>query len=390
MNVKTGTQAWSKTPQPGIRHADSTHYNSAVDEAKVANPGEDVGAILNKVADPNYVDSSKKMRTVGNAELGKDAFMNLLLTQMKSQDPTNPLKSHEMAAQLAQFTSLEKLTNIEAGITGLRTESKPDKNFEALALIGKSVTTDSTKIGRTDQKATHDLKFRLMADAQKADISIKDAKGNVVRKLTFNNLKTGKNNLTWNGQYEDGTQAPIGDYTMEIDARGSNGNKIFAQMKAQGVITGINFTSHGPQVLIGKEAIDLTEIKSISEANPQEQEMPAGIPMPGLAGHQLSLPPQLAGMMGPAAAPASAAAAASVSDAISGMPAMMAPSHSAIPSAENAMPVQPVAHHEKPMVHPETKADGAKRSRMAQGSVTDAQMPGSLFKQLIKQGVGEG
>jgi flagellar hook assembly protein FlgD len=291
--------------------------------------------------------------------------MNLLLTQMKSQDPTNPLKSHEMAAQLAQFTSLEKLTNIESGIDKLRTESKPDKNFEALALIGKSVVTDSTKISRMDQKSTHDLKFRLGADAMKATVSIKDSKGNVVRSLVFNNLKKGKNDLTWNGQLEDGTQAPIGDYTIEVDARSSNGNKIFAQMKSQGVITGINFTAHGPQVLLGKDAIDMSDIKSISEASAGggagEQESVPGIPLPGMASHSIQVPPELGG----------------------------APNAAALPSGADLASLS-MAKHEKPEVKPETKSDGAKRARLAQGSITDAQMPGSFYKQLQKQGAGEG
>jgi len=379
MNVKTGTQTWSKNPQPGIQHSDNVHRGSALDEAKVTGNGEDLGDVLNRVADPNYVSQAKKVRTVGNPELGKDAFMNLLLTQMKSQDPTNPLKSHEMAAQLAQFTSLEKLTNIETGIDKLRTESKPDKNFEALQMIGKTVVTDSTKISRVDQKSAHDLKFRLMADATKANITIKDAKGNIVRTLTFNNLKQGKNNLSWNGQLEDGTLAPLGDYTMEVEAHNSSGAKIFAQMKSQGVITGINFTGHGPQVLIGKDAIDLSDIKSISDGNAQEDGAPApGVPMPGFAQHPIALPPELGGT--------SAAAEGGAPE----LPAFMASaSHSPIPSAQNAAPI-PMAKHEKPIVKQETKADGAKRSRMAQGAITDAKMPGSLYKQLLKSGVGEG
>lgn len=381
MTVKTGVQAFSSKPQPGIRHSDGEHRNSAIDEAKVGAEGDDIGAILNKVADPNYIDPAKKTRAIGNAELGKDAFMNLLLTQMKSQDPTNPLKSHEMAAQLAQFTSLEKLTNIETGIDKLRTESKPDKNFEALAMIGKSVVTDSTKISRQDQKSSHELKFKLMADAQKANITIKDAKGNVVRTLTFNNLKNGKNSLTWNGQLEDGTAAPIGDYTMEVEARGSNGNKIFAQMKSQGVITGINFTGHGPQVLIGKEAIDLSDIKSISENNGQEQqEGVPGIPLPGLA--QMPGAAAIPGMPSMPGLPAP--------DLSSAIPSTVMPSNSAIPSALNATPLQQPKPHEKMAVKPEAKPDSAKRAKLAQGSITDAQMPGSFFKTLQKQGAGEG
>jgi len=77
----------------------------------------------------------------------------------------------------------------------------------------------------------------------KRPLQLKILKGLLFVTLTFNNLKTGKNNMTWNGQYEDGTTAPAGDYTMEVEARNSNGAKIFAQMKSQGVITGINFTA---------------------------------------------------------------------------------------------------------------------------------------------------
>ena len=171
------------------------------------NGSQDLGDTLNKLADPNWVDPAKKPRAVGNQELGKDAFMNLLLTQMKNQDPTNPLKSHEMAAQLAQFTSLEKLNNIDQGIDKLRTEGKPDKNFEALAMIGKTVVTDSSKFSRMETKGNSDIRFILGANAMKTSVNIKDSKGNTVRTLTFNNLKEGKNNLTWNGELEDGTAA---------------------------------------------------------------------------------------------------------------------------------------------------------------------------------------
>ena len=195
MNVKTGVQAWSSKPQPGIRHSDNVHTNSAGDEGKVFGPNQNLGDTLNKIADPNYVDPSKKIRTVGSNELGKDAFMTLLLTQMKNQDPTNPLKSHEMAAQLAQFTSLEKLTNIDQGIGHLRADAHPDRNFEALSLIGKTVVTDSSKFSRLEQKGNSDIRFRLAADSTKTTVAIKDKQGNVVRTLTLNNLKEGKDSL---------------------------------------------------------------------------------------------------------------------------------------------------------------------------------------------------
>src|SRR5262245_60042138 len=134
IGVKTGTQTWSNSQQRTDFKSDGAQTISATDKEKMGGD-EAIGDILNKVADPNHIDETKKMRTVGGKEMGKDAFMTLLLTQMKNQDPTSPLKSHEMAAQLAQFTSLEKLHNINAAIEGLRKDQQPDHNFQALNFI---------------------------------------------------------------------------------------------------------------------------------------------------------------------------------------------------------------------------------------------------------------
>src|SRR4051812_2155313 len=187
IGVKGGTQTWSSAPQRADFKSDGAQNISATDREKALGE-EAIGDVLNKVADPNYVDTSKKMRAVGNNELGKDAFMTLLLTQMKNQDPTNPLKSHEMAAQLAQFTSLEKLNNINEGIDKLRKDNKPDHNFQALAFIGKTVTMDNSKIARMDETESHELRFTLPADALKANVEIKDANGNTIRKMEMKNL----------------------------------------------------------------------------------------------------------------------------------------------------------------------------------------------------------
>jgi flagellar basal-body rod modification protein FlgD len=63
---------------------------------------------------------------------------------MKNQDPTNPLKSHEMAAQLANFSSLEQMQNMNSTLTELKNGQKPSENYQALNLIGKAVAGDSS------------------------------------------------------------------------------------------------------------------------------------------------------------------------------------------------------------------------------------------------------
>jgi flagellar basal-body rod modification protein FlgD len=392
-STKIGTQAWSSKPQVGNQHGDDTHYASAQTEEKL---NQDIGNTLNKIADPNYVDTSHKVRAVGNPELGKDAFMNLLITQMKNQDPTNPLKSHEMAAQLATFTQLEKLTNIDSGIEKLRTDAKPDKNFEALQLIGKTVSTDSSHFTRVDQKSAHDLRFRLAADAINTTVNIKDGKGATVRTLTYNNLKSGKNNLSWNGQLEDGTPAPVGDYAIEVQATASNGNKIFSEFKTEGQITGVNFTARGPQVMVGRDAIDLADVKNITDSSklgqqaPPPQMIPQGIPgmpqgipglPPGMLPPGMSLTPPGEGG-GEAATPLP--------------PGMMPIGRGLEHSASREVHVKPQAKTDfakaapkqaahKTTVMPEAHAYSAKRANLENGSLDDASMTRQMQNKLSKE-----
>ncbi len=271
MSVKGGTQTWSPAQQQVDLGRDNTR-TVAADKQAEAFGDQAVGDVLNKIVDPNWVDPSKAARKVGDGALDKDAFMKLLLTQMKHQDPTSPLQSHEMAAQLAQFTSLEKLSNINEGIDGLMKAQAPSRNFEALGLIGKAVAGDSSKIDQMAEGDIHPISFNSIGEITKANIQIKNPEGMVVRTLDATNLKAGKNEVVWNGKAEDGQDAPKGAYTVVIEAKNSSGKKMGVDTKFQGVITGVNFTAQGPVLMIGKNSIPLKDVKEIIDPNLMQQE----------------------------------------------------------------------------------------------------------------------
>lgn len=265
MDVKGGTQAWANTkggPSTDVQKYDKTEALSAADKEKYYD-GKDIGEVLNKLSDPNYTDPAKKVRAVGNNQLDKDAFLKLLLAQMKNQDPTNPLKSHEMAAQLAQFTSLEKLTNIDQSIDGLRKDQAPMQNYESLNLIGKAVSGDSSKISRTPDSDAHSIRFNLGQDSQKAKVEIKNAAGEVVRTLDAPMLKQGRNEISWNGVLEDGSKATPGDYTVVVEAIGNSGKKVAVETRFEGIIDGVQFTPQGPMLTIGKQQLRMSDVSKI-------------------------------------------------------------------------------------------------------------------------------
>lgn len=261
MGVKIGTKAWSDNKDTGP----SKESFSLTPEEQKALGEKDLGSVLNKVADPNWVDPSKKVRTTGNDKLDKDAFFKLMLAQLKQQDPSNPLKSHEMAAQLAQFSGLEQMTNMNQTLTEMKNATKPAENFQSLNLIGKAVAGDSSRVSRSQFDKEHEFRFNLMSDAAEATIQVKDAEGTTLRTYNLKNLKAGAAKMSWNGENENGQKMQPGDYRFVVEAKDMNGRKVQAQTEFGGTITGVSFTPQGPVLQVGKQSIRLQDVSQITD-----------------------------------------------------------------------------------------------------------------------------
>jgi flagellar basal-body rod modification protein FlgD len=270
MNVKRSTPAFTPAQQQSSVRGDGKQTLSATERDSMLGD-ENIGDYLNKVADPNYVDP-QKTRRVGNPDLDKDAFLKLFLAQLKNQDPTNPMQNHELAAQLAQFSSLEKLSNIDTGISNLAKQQDPNKSYDALALIGRGVSGDSSKVLRSDKTSKHEITFNLGAPASEVTLSVKNAAGQEVKKLVARNLKAGANKVQWDGMIEAGSTAPEGEYNVDIQAKNNANQKIAAETKFQGKVTGVNFTAEGPVLMIGQQSIRLKDVKRIFDGNDIKEE----------------------------------------------------------------------------------------------------------------------
>lgn len=267
MGVKLGTKEFGaiQGTTPTAELNNRTQNLSVSDQQKVlGDQNGNVGDMLNKMADPNWVDPAKKMRTVGNDKLDKDAFFKLMIAQMKNQDPTNPLKSHEMAAQLANFSSLEQMQNMNSTLSEMKNGMKPQENYQALNLIGKAVSGDSSKVTRNINDKEHDFKFNLPMDVSEAKIKVFNADGQVVRTYDMKALKKGENKITWNGEDDKGQKQTPGDYHFAIEAKAGE-KKVAVKTDFDGMITGINYTPEGPVLLVGNQSIKMRDVRKITD-----------------------------------------------------------------------------------------------------------------------------
>lgn len=231
-------------------------------------PKESVGDIANRVANSGKP-SGRRIQGAGSPQLDKDAFFKLMLAQVKNQDPTNPMKNHEMAAQLAQFSSLEQMSNVNETLKQMQRGQGEGNQFQALDLMGKMVRGDSGKLSRAQNETSHEVSYNLKDAASMVNISIANAQGEVVKNLTIQNAPQGPGKIQWDGKSEEGVVQPAGQYKISVNAKDAAGQKVNTETEFSGKVTGVQFTEAGPIVSIGKKTVPLKDIKQVEEGNLQ-------------------------------------------------------------------------------------------------------------------------
>ena len=202
-----------------------------------------------------------------SAVLGKDDFLKMLITQLKYQDPLNPLNGTEFAAQLAQFSSVEQLANIKTSLSQfLNTNvalTNSINNALATTFIGKEVRA-STNSFTTSGEDSVSIGYELADAAEKVTVKIYDQSGALVKTLSGGTRK-GENTLEWNGVNDDGLKVANGRYTFTIEALDSNAQTISSSSFIYGTVTGVRFKSDGTVFVIDGSEVSLADIVEIKE-----------------------------------------------------------------------------------------------------------------------------
>lgn len=190
--------------------------------------------------------------------MGKDAFLKMLVTQLKNQDPLNPMDGADFTAQLAQFSSLEQLQNVNTQLEFLSLYQVSLNNAQSVNLLGKDVTAkgDIVKV----EGVPVDLPYDLSADAQKVTIDIYNESGDLVETLEANNQEEGANSITW-----DCSGVAHGNYTFEVTAIDANGDVIPAYTIMTGRVTGVTFKEGTPYLFVNGREIAFGNILSVNE-----------------------------------------------------------------------------------------------------------------------------
>jgi len=212
---------------------------------------------------PTHIMASEVQSTEKNM-LGKDDFLYLLVTQLKYQDPLNPLDSTDFTSQLAQFSSLEQLENANKNLEQLKYAQIDMNNSQATAFIGKTVFAYGDHVNLTDGVAKN-IYFELASNADSVYLNIYDNSNNLVKTIENGPLNSGKNQLSWDGRDNAGNKVSDGNYNFEVFAYDRYDIPVDTVSYTESVISGVTYIDGETVLNSGNINIPLTLVFKVTD-----------------------------------------------------------------------------------------------------------------------------
>ena len=205
--------------------------------------------------------SSSGSSATGNGKLGQTEFLSLLVAQLQNQDPLNPMDSANFSAQLAQFSSLEQLTQINGKLDSLgQKDPTTTPTFDPVGLIGRTISANgsSVNVAKGDASA---LEYTL-GDAGAVTVEVRNSSGKVIGSAELGQTAAGTHTLDLDDVSKFADLAD-GDYSVSVKVQ--IGDKPATTVKTQitGAVSGVDLTTNPPTIRVGELEIPLGDVREV-------------------------------------------------------------------------------------------------------------------------------
>jgi len=214
-------------------------------------------------------DSSQSRSAItGGKDIGKQDFLKLFIKQLQSQDPLSPMESADFTAQLAQFSSLEQLTNSNDKLGQLISLQNSQTGVMASSIIGKTVAANG-KSAYMNGESGVDLVYSMGRDVSQVKVGIYDSEGRLVRSLSGNAVSAGTHSIRWDGTDNNGNSLPAGTYDFTVSGSDSSGLTVDAATFTTGVVERISFENGVPMVTVNGNTLPMSSVVKIEDMKQQ-------------------------------------------------------------------------------------------------------------------------
>jgi flagellar basal-body rod modification protein FlgD len=199
--------------------------------------------------------------TSKNNTLNQADFLNIFVTQLKYQDPLQPMDNSQMASQMAQFSMVQSLNNMTESMKNMESSQAAVNNLQAASLVGKKVEVKGSAL-TLSQGTASEGSYQLDKPG-KATIKIMDDKGSLVRVIESGVTDTQKQKFVWDGKNQQGATLPDGQYSFQVSAVDAQGAAIGVNTTMVGKVDGVSLDQGKAYLQIGSNKVLLSEIIAI-------------------------------------------------------------------------------------------------------------------------------
>jgi flagellar basal-body rod modification protein FlgD len=208
--------------------------------------------------------SSSASATAGGAALTSlssnfNDFLNLLMTQLKNQDPSSPMDANSFTSELVQFSSVEQQINTNSSLTQLIQLTQAEQVEQSAAILGKPVTVTSTQMPLVNGSGS--IQFTAPA-AEQVAIAVTNQSGVPVASAALTSA-SGVNTWTWNGQDGNGVTQPDGLYTVTVNGVNSSGSTSTLPFSVVGKATGVTNQAGNVELQLGALTVPFSSVQSV-------------------------------------------------------------------------------------------------------------------------------
>lgn len=197
----------------------------------------------------------------GPKQLGQHDFLNLLVAQLKNQDPLKPMENEAFIAQLAQFSQLEStnhLVKLMEENNGAQAATLP---FSRVPLIGHQVKISGATVQWAGEPTS--VSYTLAGDAAAVQVGIVDANGRLIRTISAGAQAAGTQQVSWDGKDQNGQTVADGTYGFAVSATDSQDHPVNATPLSIGTVTGVRTDSGNPVLLLGTREVSAKDVLEV-------------------------------------------------------------------------------------------------------------------------------
>jgi flagellar basal-body rod modification protein FlgD len=188
-----------------------------------------------------------------------DTFLQLLTTQLKNQNPLDPLDTNQFTQQLVQFAQVEQQIRQNQQLETLISIEKTAQATTALAFVGSRVALDGQTAALTNSQAT--WTFNVPKPVA-ATVTIRSSTGQTVYSGNFS-MNPGNQTFQWDGRDANGTLWPDGNYTISITGKDTAGQTVAIPTEIEGVVDSVDLTKNPPELSVGGQNFTVDKVKRV-------------------------------------------------------------------------------------------------------------------------------